>query len=202
MHCGSFCPIFNNEKKARFIYFINYQLKILTMKTLIYFFGFAMLLFAGCAKDEMFTDDSASNLKSAPMKMVPIKADFYSVTNNLGDDGLPIDGYLVGNFSHLGKIIPEKSTWTAETLNLTQEVYVTYVEGQLAAANSDLLFYSFTGTLDFAKNELTALVEYNGGTGRFENCTGEAVLTGYLNWDTGSFIMKVDGMITNVGSSK
>ena len=172
------------------------------MKTPVYLFVIAMLLFAGCAKDEMFNDDSATNLKSAPMKMVPIKADFYSVTNNLGDDGLPIDGYLVGNFSHLGKIIPEKSTWTAETLNLTQEVYVTYVEGQLAAANSDLLFYSFTGTLDFAKNELTALVEYKGGTGRFENCTGEAVLTGYLNWGTGSFIMKVDGMITNVGSSK
>ena len=172
------------------------------MKTLIYLFVIAMLLFAGCAKDEMFTDEADLNLKKAEMKMVPIKADFYSVTTLTGDYDLPKEGYLVGNFSHLGKIIPGNSTWTATTLDFTAEFWVAYVEGQLAAANGDLLNYSFTGTLDLAKNEFTAVVAYNGGTGRFENCTGEADLTGYLNFDTGSFIMKVNGMITNVGSSK
>ena len=172
------------------------------MKTLVYLFVIAVLLFAGCAKDEMFTDDADMNLKSAPVKMVPIKADFYSVTTVPDEYNLPKEGYLAGNFSHLGKIIPRKSTWNATTLSLTTEYYKAYIEGQLAAANGDLLFYSFTGTLDLTKNELCANVVYNGGTGRFKNCTGEAALTGYLNFDTGSFIMKVDGMITNVGSNK
>jgi hypothetical protein len=172
------------------------------MKTLVCLFAIAMLLFAGCAKDEMVPDEADMNLKSAKMKMVPIKADFYSVSEVLGEYDLPKEGYLVGNFSHLGKIIPGKSTWNATTLDLTAETYTAFIEGQLAASNGDLLFYSFTGTLDLIKNEFTAVVVYNGGTGRFENCTGEAALTGYLDFDTGSFIMKVDGMITNVGSSK
>lgn len=172
------------------------------MKTIIYFLVIALFLFAGCEKDEMYTNDSYSELKSAHTKMVPLKANCYSVNTLMGDYDLPLEGYLVGTFSHLGKIIPEKSTWTVTNLILTTEVWVGYVEGQLAAANGDLLFYSFTGTLDVTKNEYTAVVYYNGGTGRFEDCTGEASLTGHLDYDTASFIMKINGMITNVGSSK
>lgn len=172
------------------------------MKTIVYFFIITLFLFAACEKDEIYKDDPASDLKSAHMKMVPLKADCYSVNTLMGEYNLPKEGYLVGTFSHLGEIIPETSTWTVTNLELTEEFWVGYVEGQLAAANGDLLFYSFTGTLDLVKNEYTAVIYYSGGTGRFQNCTGEAALSGYLDQTTGSFIMKVNGMLSNIGSSK
>ena len=181
------------------------------MKTLVYLFVIAMLLFAGCAKDEMFTDDADINLKKAELKYVPLKANFHSETEISDKYGLPASGILVGNFSHLGKLIPEQSTWTATTtsvvFNPDPEGFpylscTSYVEGQLAAANGDLLFYHFNSLLDFVKNEFTSQVYYTGGTGRFENCTGKAAIIGYFDFNTGFIYGKVDGMITNVGSSK
>lgn len=180
------------------------------MKTLVYLFVIAMLLFAGCAKDEMFTDDSASNLKSASVKMVPLKTDFYSITTAVDEYMLPAEGYLVGTFPHLGKLISEKSTWKSTTTGVVFNEDATgylsstsHVEGQDVAANGDILYYYFDSSFDYVNNVFTAdPVKYNGGTGRFENCTGEGLCTGYIDYETGLFMLHVDAMLTNVGSSK
>jgi hypothetical protein len=169
------------------------------MKTLVYLFVIAMLLFAGCAKDEIFNEDM--NLKSAPMKMVPLKADIYSVSTS-DYYGITTGGYLVGHFSHLGKLKPENSPYKGTILDLTEDTYTLFLEGQLGAANGDVLYYSFTLNLKFTDTSFVTTVTYDGGTGRFENCQGSATCTGYVDPETGHVIMKVDGYITNVGSNK
>jgi hypothetical protein len=172
------------------------------MKTLVYLFAIVMLLFAGCAKDEMFNDNETDlNLKSAPMKMVPVKADIYSVSES-DFYGITTSGYLAGNFSHLGKLVPENSRYTGTILDLTDDSYTLLLEGQLGAANGDVLNYYFTLNLKFTDTSFVTIVTYKGGTGRFTNCEGSATCTGNVDPATGHVIMKVDGFITNVGSSK
>ena len=173
------------------------------MKTTIYLFVIAMLLFAGCAKDEIFNDDSASDLKSAPVKMVPFRADVYSVSTS-DVSGITTGGYLVGNISHMGRLIPENSPYTGTILDIdeTESSYTLLVEGQLGAANGDVLNYYFTLYLKFTDTSFVTNVTYDGGTGRFTNCTGNATCTGYVDPATGYCIMKSEGFITNVGSSK
>ena len=179
------------------------------MKTLAYLLIIVMLLFAGCAKDEMFNDEADMNLKKAEMKMIPLRADFYSITTDVDDYMLPSEGYLVGNFPHLGKLISEKSIWKATTtgvvFNEDASGYLSstsHVEGQDVAANGDILFYYFDSNFDYVNNVFTVTVKYKGGTGRFENCTGEGFCIGYIDYETGLFMLTVDAMLSNVGSSK
>ena len=166
------------------------------MKTAIYFFGFAMLLFAGCAKDEMFADDADMNLKSAEVKSIPLKGDFYSVPTDLDANGIMSAGYLVGNITHLGKLIPEQSTFVVTYVDLSTFPMIGYgMEGQLAAANGDLLFYTIVGTADLTVGSTEADVTYTGGTGRLAKYTGYAHFTGQTDPDTGYFMCRTEGAL-------
>lgn len=124
------------------------------MKTPVYLLLIAMLLFAGCAKDEMFNDDM--NLKSAEPKTIPMKAKFYSVPTAFDEYGTTTAGYLEGNFTHLGKLNPERSPYTTTNIDYTNYPEILFeMEGHLGAANGDFLFYTLAGTADL----LTGMVE-------------------------------------------
>jgi hypothetical protein len=156
------------------------------VKTLVYLFTIAMFLFAGCAKDEMFTDEADMNLKSAEVKSIPLKGDFYSVPTAWDENGMMSAGYLVGNITHLGKLIPDLSTFEITEADLSTHPIIWYgMKGQLAAANGDLLFYTITGTADMAVGSTEADVIYTGGTGRLEKYTGYAHFTGQTDPATG-----------------
>jgi hypothetical protein len=61
------------------------------MKTLIYLFAIAMFLFAGCAKDEMF-DENSNNLELKKAKVpIPMKAEF-CMNPNMGAGFILIEG--------------------------------------------------------------------------------------------------------------
>ena len=166
------------------------------MKTLVYLFAITMLLFAGCAKDEMFTDDADMNLKSAEVKSIPLKGDFYSVPTAWDANGMMSAGYLVGNITHLGKMIPELSTFEITAADLSTYPNIVYwMEGQLAAANGDLLFYKIVGTADMTIGITEADVIYTGGTGRLEKYTGYAHFTGQTDPTTGITYCTTEGAL-------
>ena len=165
------------------------------MKTLVYLFTIAMLLFAGCAKDEMFNDEDM-NLKSAEVKSIPLKGDFYSVPTAWDENGMMSAGYLVGNITHLGKLIPDLSTFEITEADLsTYPIIVYWMEGQLAAANGDLLFYKIVGTANMTIGTTEADVTYTGGTGRLAKYTGYAHFTGQTDPTTGITYCTTEGVL-------
>ena len=166
------------------------------MKTPIYLFVIAMLLFAGCAKDEMFTDEADMNLKSAKEKSIPLKGNFYSVPTDLDANGMMSAGYLVGNITHLGKLRAEQSTFVVTEVDLSTYPIIGYgMEGQLAAANGDLLFYTIVGTADMSIGSTEADVTYTGGTGRLAKYTGYAHFTGQTDPVTGITYCTTEGVL-------
>ncbi len=131
------------------------------MKALMYFFVMAILVFAGCAKDEsMFEDQNSLELKKAKVP-IPFKLDAYVVTDRESDkvliEGLdPADpdswfaSRLIcsGTATHLGKINPEKSFYILERLVLFFENGIPHSrntgKGVIAGANGDGFEYTFT----------------------------------------------------------
>ena len=164
------------------------------MKTWIYFIVIAMLLFAGCAKDEMFTDDM--NLKSDELKSIPIRGEWHSVPTAWDEYGGTTAGYLVGNLTHLGKLIPEQSPYITTSSDYSEFPIIKYsMEGHVCAANGDYLFYTLEGTLDTTTGIVEADLIYPGGTGRLEKYTGYAHFTGQLDPITGYVYATTEGVL-------
>ena len=173
------------------------------MKTLIYLFLVAMLLFAGCAKDEMF-DQKSNNLELKKAKVpIPMKADF-CMTPDLNVppvhiEGLPWDkpeyylpggGWISGHATHMGEIIMEKSTQKITSAKFVPGVgVVSYSEGIITAANGD--YYSFKAIMysNPQNKTFTGTVEMFGGTGKFEGATGTVEMIGSnLCWTAEGFM--------------
>ncbi len=174
------------------------------MKKIIISIAVLMLIFigSGCDKETLMTEEPTVNFKSAEMKSIPITADFYAVTSTWIPDGLAYSGNLGGNFSHLGKIDFEKSTFERTGLEILGPYTVRWeMFGEVVAADGDALHYTLWGIMDQEKNEYTSTVTYSGGTGRFENASGYLDVTGYVD-ESHVLWMKGDGLLSNVGSSK
>lgn len=174
------------------------------MKKIINFITVVMLLFAGsaCNKDPFFTEEPEVSLKCAEIKTVPIKADFYAVVSSWIPEGIPYSGNLGGNFSHLGKIDFEKSTFERIGLEILGPYTLRWeMFGEVVAADGDILHYTLWGIMDKEKNEYTSKVTYNGGTGRFENASGYLDVTGFID-ESSILWMKGEGLLANVGNSK
>ncbi len=99
------------------------------MKTLVYLFAIVTILFAGCAKDEMFYENS-NNLELKKAKVpIPMKAEFCMTnapnpgcTNPMCNmipvigapdffpiKAFPVYGLISGHATHMGEVITEKS---------------------------------------------------------------------------------------------
>jgi hypothetical protein len=173
------------------------------MKTLIYLFAIAMLLFAGCAKDEIFSDNAGKNeLKKAnvpiPNKgeacMIPDTTVLLPVT--LGPNGpvLPkIIMYkyasLTGHSTHFGKFGEQTSmsgNWAyldKEALAQGKKIIVSEYEVFTYAANGDYTVGISVSRIDVTDPNnkiITGTIETNGGTGRFENAVGSGEINGVL----------------------
>jgi|GEM_PF-830560 len=164
------------------------------------------LLFAGCNSSNSIYPESEfdGELKSAPLKMVPIKGEIQShVSESL--DGIPVFGTLSGNVSHLGKLVADESTWYTISVEMDEQTWTIKWEmfGAVCAANGDLLKYTLYGSFSIPDNKLSGHIDFNGGTGRFGQAEGSAEFTGYADdpMNITSMYMHMEGMITNVGSS-
>jgi hypothetical protein len=113
---------------------------------------------------------------------------------------LLFDVDVSGHATYLGR-------FTGEAHVLQNVVDGSYIGSYTwTAANGDIVFGTFEGQLiptstpGVFDNLESSLV--TGGTGRFENVTGTAAMTGQLDTITGSFVYPIEGMISSVGSKK
>ncbi len=175
------------------------------MKRFIFLLISLSLFFTGCNMDETVLPETDGDLKSAELKMVPIKGEMQS-TVTVYDQGIPVQGTLSGVLSHLGKLNAEESVFYTVSLDFDPTTYtITWgMSGVVCAADGDLLNYLLNGTFLILTNELTGQAEYNGGTGRFEHAKGFMNFIGYADDPMAitTMFMTGEGMISNVGSSK
>lgn len=174
------------------------------MKKLIFLLCGISLLFTGCDINETLFPEAKQNLKSAEMKMIPIKGEVQShVTGTL--NSIPVFGILSGNMSHLGKLISDKSTWYTISVEMDEATWIITWKmfGELHAANDDILRYTLTGTFNIPDNVLDGHIDFNGGTGRFCQAQGSMEINGYADdpMNISTMFMQGEGMITNVGSN-
>lgn len=174
------------------------------MNKLIVLLWSISLLFAGCDVNDSLSPEIDQNLKSAEMKMIPIKGEIQShVTETLND--IPVIGNLSGTISHLGTLIPDKSTWYTISVEMNEQTWTISWEmfGQTCAANGDFLKYTLSGAFSIPDNQITGQAVFNGGTGRFCQAQGSMEFTGYADdpMNITTMYMQVDGLISNVGSS-
>jgi hypothetical protein len=166
------------------------------MKTLVYLFAIAMLLFAGCAKDEMF-DDNMNNpeLKKAKVP-VPMKIDYCGTSDwsegsiDYGDPttALPIKMIVSGKATHMGKFNSEKSYWLVEVYEPREDSDgIPYIfqsgTGFLVGANGDNVNYNWWVNAALTDLDFIGELKLQGGTGKFEGCSGTIHITGTVDID-------------------
>lgn len=178
----------------------------------------SLFVFAGCNKDEFTDNGTDMNLKSADLKMIPIKGDVsfgLVITESDFENGIPVpkQGPISGTVSHLGNL-KEGSLWLTDSYELyateTQFCIDYGINGKLVAANGDELVFTAVGTIFVVGNEdglnWVGTFTFTGGTGRFKNASGEASSTGVGTRDNNglplTLELNLDGTISNVGQSK
>ncbi len=180
------------------------------MKTLIYLFAIAMILFAGCAKDEMF-DQNPNNLELKKAKVpIPVKADFCAIPDmtvppvsvNIPGQGtqyLPGGMYVTGTCSHMGKVNSEKSYCKVETLTFVFEDGNPFLletgTGTMTAANGDSYNITWWVKTSLPSMEYIGEVEMSGGTGKFEGCSGTTDMIGSVDLATKTNCWTAEGYI-------
>jgi hypothetical protein len=167
------------------------------MKTIIYVFAFAIFLFAGCAKDEMFEEPANSlQLKRANVP-TPLKVDLCAVPDMESSFILkPIPGLdptdpnnyitsrmiISGNGTRLGKVNPEKSYYDVVVFELLMENNVPFLyqsgTGLLVGANGDSFSYNWWAKASLPTLDYVGGIELTEGTGKFEGCSGSGDMVG------------------------
>ncbi|WP_340111270.1 hypothetical protein [Maribellus mangrovi] len=176
------------------------------MKRII-FLLFGIFIFAfGCNEDILPADPLLENetLKKAEVKMVPSIGEVFNYYNEEHPDWGTISGFL----SHFGKLDETKSTWEFVSSDMSQfpPLITSIHDIVFCAANGDLAYGTFTGTVDVTTFEVNGTLVLEGGTGRFENVSGQSTVNGYVVFDEEGnrlgMYLAGEGEISNVGSSK
>lgn len=177
------------------------------MKTLMYLLVLAILVIAGCAKDDtMFETQDNLELKKAKVP-IPFKADLYIVPDRESDkilvEGLdPEDSssyansrmIVSGTGTHLGKINTEKSFYEFENLKffLDENGYPFTLNtgaGIIVAANGDSFEFTFKiiqDVIDYSWSGPNEIIP-GSGTGKFEGCSGTLEAVGGWQDDVGDW---------------
>lgn len=151
--------------------------------------------FIGCNEDVLKEDQPADTLKSG--KIVERNIVFRnlqgSFTYEAGDETCPFYGFTsgTGNATHLGKCYFQHKHCCDE--NGTP---VSYIEGFVQAANGDKFF---TNVIEDWVDESDLVHQHSeiiGGTGRFEDCTGELTMIVSIDWLNATFTAEGFGTIS------
>ena len=184
------------------------------MKTLISFFVVVMLLFAGCAKDEMFFNhQNESELKKANVP-IPMKADMCAVQDMTSELMLkPIPGIdptdpgsyvtrrmiISGNGTHIGKVNMDKSYYDIDVFDLLIENGIPYFyqtgTGNIVAANGDSFQYNWWAKASLPDLNYIGGIELQSGTGKFKGCSGTLGMYGKIDESTLQNCWTVDGLM-------
>ncbi len=164
------------------------------------------LLFVSCVKDEeaMVKPENQVEKLKKPGKFRPFKGKLVSLPAGGADLDCDCNGvppmYLsgTGNVTHMGKVNTEGVSCSV------QQPYGFSVDGcvSLIAANGDEVFSDidpydlFINTDCFCEANGQTQGQIVGGTGRFEDATGQVDITVHLDMETFEFTVTLDGQIS------
>jgi hypothetical protein len=165
------------------------------MKALMYFFVMAVIVIAGCAKDDtMFENNESLELKKAKVP-IPFKADCWAIPD-FESDLIPIEGtnsyslsrlFVGGTGSHVGRINPEESYYLFNRIVLGVDddgMLCEHLTGlaKLVGANGDGIELTFRG-IQYPDYRFIGKAEIipGSGTGKFNGSTGSIDICGGLN---------------------
>jgi len=157
------------------------------MKKLIFLLVGIFIFAFGCNNEILEADSTLEtvDLKYSNTKMVPLKGEVFVSVDEYDAQGLGILGNMSGYFSHLGKFKEANSIWFnishdmsdfPNTISFTQDAV-------FCAANGDLLHGEYKATMNLSNAEVNGVFVIDGGTGRFENATGQTTANGYAWFD-------------------
>ncbi len=160
-----------------------------------------ILFFAiGCEK-ESFTESDELNqieLKKATVK-VPMKCWFTTVPDYSLDmiacspEELEVavlsGGFIEGHQTHGGKLKTNLSPWTVMNCEFdpVAGVLTGYIEGKNTVANGDYYFYTGVMHIAVANGMLTGSITMDDGVGKFEDVTGDLLITGKSEMNVATF---------------
>lgn len=161
------------------------------MKTRIYFFVIAMLLFASCAKDEMFTESMNNpELKKAKVP-IPMKIEYCGISDwsagsiDYGDPSTALPARMIvnGKATQMGKFNSKESFWVPEVYEPRFDSEgVPYLfqsgTGHLVGANGDYINYAWWVNAALPDLDFIGELELQDGTGNFEGCSGKIDVAG------------------------
>ena len=171
------------------------------MKRIIFLLIGIFIIACGYNDDILPADAALENetLKNAEIKMVPIKGEVFNHFNEEHPDYGTISGFM----SHIGKLNETESTW--EKIDDGDGNPITFsIKVVGCAANGDKLKGRYDGK-HINQTDVEGIMFFEGGTGRFENASGQTTANGYIVVDGGKLIgmyLAGEGEISNVGSSK
>jgi hypothetical protein len=164
------------------------------MKALMYFFVMAVIVIAGCAKDDtMFENQKTLELKKAKVP-VPFKADCFAVP----DAEMYWKLWVSGTATHIGKI-DEKSFYIIEAMEDVEGVpyHINTGSGKLVAANGDCIDCTFWVKQSYIDGSYTGTVTFTPGTGtgKLKGVTGTCNMVGGMDDEKGGTWFTIDGYI-------
>ena len=140
--------------------------------------------------------------------MVQIKGEVFITVDEYDAQGFGQKGKMSGYFSHLGKLNETKSTWENMSHDFSQyPPLITIIQDVVfCAANGDLVYATYTGHTDVTTSKVNGSAILEGGTGRFENASGQVTVNGYAEYDeTGRVVgmhLTGEGEISSIVSSR
>jgi hypothetical protein len=161
------------------------------MKTLIYLFVLAVLVIAGCAKDDALYENPVNFELKNEKESVPFEANLHAV-DDLNSDLILIEGLnpddpasyshsrllISGAASHMGKIDPEKSYYTLEKIVFFMEDGQPFTlnsgTGIIVGVNGDAIEFTHEAKQSAIDGSYTGTIKIISGTGTgiFECCKG------------------------------
>ncbi|RZV56769.1 MAG: hypothetical protein EX254_10555 [Flavobacteriaceae bacterium] len=152
------------------------------MKNLVYAVTLTVMSLMSCSSDPLINDDinsvdqktseqSITDKKSVKRPFKLKASGFYGAfipSDDLCSDNLALNANCTGNATHLGRITHlEEWCWNGTQPDLGTRSII------LKAANGDVLYGTPISVEWYSLFDFQEIVQIDGGTGRFENATGE-----------------------------